>query len=125
MTMSRSKDLSLNKSVKDCNKYNIGLSILFFRRMTLDDSIEPESKFVCIHYLKDHFLIFCCKDNTFLRNLCSQLRIFFKHLFYSLINHFFCVATGLQDYHIFTINTQQLNQFMVTDTIKCIEFSPF
>ena len=47
----------INQS-KTVTKYNFGLSILFFRRMTLDDDIEPESKFVCKHYLKDRFLIF-------------------------------------------------------------------
>lgn len=34
-------------------KYNVDLSILFFERMTLDDTIEPESKFACQHNLKD------------------------------------------------------------------------
>ena len=29
--------------------------------MTLDDNIEPESKFVCIHYLKDHFCFSAAK----------------------------------------------------------------
>ena len=49
---------SINQSMTVI-KYNVGLSILFFKRMTLDDSIEPESKFVSVQRCQRPLVSFC------------------------------------------------------------------
>ena len=62
---------SINQS-KTVIKYNVGLSILQKkRRMTLDDPIEPESKFVSVQQCQRP--IYDCKINAFYSNLNKNL----------------------------------------------------